>query len=393
MGNCGYDFWVALPQDSDSTSSFRNYLIFSHRQSQPVNVTITDSNGSETLVKFVLNFSSVTLTIEPHIGTERVTDKSIHIISTHQICIHSFNYQSTLSSTIFTVYPTNTLGRDHVINRLLKDNTIVILATENDTDISIEGDTPKLDIPASLTGLNSYESLQVVAKELITKLRIVATKPVAVFMGSKQTTESPDGYAEQITDTTKMGNSFVFYPSYGEIVCTSFTVNTVISYICNDGSLEQRVAQQYQSTTFTASNNHHCMIESSASLTCGQYFKTALSDTVKGHASIIPRSLWSTQYTFGAFVNVKYEILLVIEDGFQNDLKISGTLAGVVNGSTLQWSSILRRSGKREREGEKSLMIYKNITFALHYAEIPWCLYTWSRYNSIQINYFQNLFK
>jgi hypothetical protein len=372
VGTCGYDFWVALPQDSDSTSAFTNYLIISHRQSQPVNVTITQSDGTETLVKFVLNFSSVKLTIDPHIGSERVTNKSIHITSSHQICIHSFNYETTPSSTVFTVYPTNTLGIDHVINRLVKDNSVVILATEDGTDISLEGDTADLDKPASLTGLNSFESLQVVAKEVISKLRILATKPVAVFMGSKQSAESPSGYAEQIADVTKMGDSFVFYPSHGEIVCTPSTVNTVISYICSSGSSEQRIVQQYQSTTFTSSSNQYCMIESSAPLSCGQYYKTAPSGTVKGYASIIPRSLWSNQYTFGAFVNVLYEIFLVIEDGFQNDLKISGTLAGVVNGSTLQWSSVLRHSGKRFRK--TSLKNFRNIKFALHYAEIPRCL-------------------
>ncbi|XP_061191218.1 uncharacterized protein LOC133199429 isoform X2 [Saccostrea echinata] len=347
VGTCGYDFWFALPQDSDSDATFTNYLIISHRQTQPVNTTLVYSNGSENLINFVgeFGFKAAILSIEPHTGSERVTNKSIHIISTHQICVYSFNYLSAQSSTLFSLFPTNYLGRDYVINKLFKDNTVVVLATESNTDISLEGDVTNLDKPFSLSSLEPFESVQVLAKDSLTKLRIVSTKPVAVFVGAKSITDSTDGYAEQIADTTKMGNKFVFPPTFGEIICTSLTPSTVINYICNDGSSVENTIPQYESATFTSSNTHHCLVESSAPLSCGQYFKTAPAGDVKGYASMIPFSQWSTHYSFGTFVNKEYEILIVIEDGFQPDLEIWGYLAGVVNGSTLSWSSVLRHSG------------------------------------------------
>ncbi|XP_062589637.1 uncharacterized protein LOC134251272 isoform X2 [Saccostrea cucullata] len=348
VGTCGYDFWFALPQDSNPDTTFTHYLILSHRQKQLVNTTLLYSDGSEELMNFVedFGFKAAILSLEPHRGSERVTNKSIHIISTHQVCIYSFNYLSSQSSTLFSLFPTSSLGRDYVINKLFKDNTVVILATDSNTDISLEGDVAKIDKPSSLSSLEPFESLQVLAKDTVTKLRIVSTKPIAVFVGSKSTTDSIDGYAEQISDTTKMGNKFVFPPTSGEIVCTSLTPSTVINYVCNDGSTVENTISQYESATFTSSSAHHCLVESSAPLSCGQYFKTASAGTVKGYTSMIPFSQWSTHYSFGTFVNKEYDILIVIEDGFQHDLEIFGYLAGVVNGSTLSWSSVLRHSGK-----------------------------------------------
>lgn len=121
----------------------------------------------------------------------------------------------------------------------------------------------------------------------------------------------------------------------------------MLKYVCNDGSSEDRTLQHLDSTTFTSSKLHHCMVQSSAPVTCGQYLKATSSGPVKGFASIPPRAQWSTHYTFGAFVNVVYHIQIVIEDGYQNQLNVSGTFAGVVEGHTLTWSSVLRYSGRK----------------------------------------------
>lgn len=145
-----------------------------------------------------------------------------------------------------------------------------------------------------------------------------------------------------------LGHHFVFYPSFGEIVCTSSSKSAVLKYVCNDGSSEDRTLQHLDSTTFTSSKLHHCMVQSSAPVTCGQYLKATSTGPVKGFASIPPRAQWSTHYTFGAFVNVVYHIQIVIEDGYQNQLNVSGTFAGVVEGHTLTWSSVLRYSGRNK---------------------------------------------
>lgn len=345
VGTCGYDFWLALPQDSDPFFDFTRYLIVTHRQQDPVNASYVDSSGNETFLNFVLNFSQQKLAIAPHAGVERVSDKALHLTSSHQICVQSFNYLTVQSTTIFTVFPTNSLGKEYIINKLFQSNTVVILATDRETDITLQGDVAKLDVPSSLTGLVPFESLQIVAKEDITKLRIISTKPVAIFMGSQKTVSNPDGFAEQLSDTSNMGSHFLFFPAYGEIVCTSSTANTVLSYVCKDGLSEERTIQQHDSTVFTASSLQYCIIESSAQLSCGQYFSSVINGPVKGYMNIPPRSQWSTHYTFGAFVNVEYEIIIVIEDGYQNNLNVSGTFAGVMEGSTLSWTSVVRHSG------------------------------------------------
>ena len=60
-----------------------------------------------------------------------------------------------------------------------------------------------------------------------------------------------------------LGHHFVFYPSFGEIVCTSSSKSAVLKYVCNDGSSEDRTLQHLDSTTFTSSKLHHCMVQSS----------------------------------------------------------------------------------------------------------------------------------
>ena len=348
VGTCGFDFWVALPQHSDSAETFTHYLIITHRHKESINASYVDSSGTETSANFVVKFAKVTIGIEPHSGVERSKNKSLHLTSTHQICILSFNYLSSQSSTLFAVHPTNSLGQEYIVNKLFRGNTLVILATESDTDITLEGEAAKLDRPASLTGLVPFESIQMVAKDDVTKLKILSTKRVAIFLGSHKTSTNPDGYAEQLPDASTMGHHFVFYPSFGEIVCTSSSKSAVLKYVCNDGSSEDRTIQHLDSTTFTSSKLHHCMVQSSAPVTCGQYLKATSTGPVKGFASIPPRAQWSTHYTFGAFVNVVYHIQIVIEDGYQNQLNVSGTFAGVVEGHTLTWSSVLRYSGRNK---------------------------------------------
>lgn len=158
VGTCGYDFWLALPQDSDPFFDFTRYLIVTHRQQDPVNASYVDSSGNETFLNFVLNFSQQKLAIAPHAGVERVSDKSLHLTSSHQICVQSFNYLTVQSTTIFTVFPTNSLGKEYIINKLFQSNTVVILATDRETDITLQGDVAKLDVPSSLTGLVPFES-------------------------------------------------------------------------------------------------------------------------------------------------------------------------------------------------------------------------------------------
>lgn len=351
----GRNFWVGAMESGSSSSSRTVTLFILSASSFRSEITLLFSNTSlNSGISLKVDPGShlvKTLELKPHQSTERTFTKSVNIKSSEDIYLMVGHIENN-SESMFTVLPTESLGTDYYLTPPYWFATLLIIATENSTKVSIDalGDVALpsgvlFDFSVKNVTLDKFESIQGVAElgNFLHGTRILSNKPIAVFVGGKADdgTRQTDHTAEQVIHRELYGNRFIIPSSSGSVHCVALQNSTELKHF---GVLEMLQEREYYVKFRNAYWSQFFMIVTNASVTCNIEYGDK-HDAITMAPSI---AQWSSAYTFYANPDkAKYILKLAIKKGEEDSLQMYGARDVVVSLSSIVWEDVVKTARKK----------------------------------------------